>query len=229
MELFISEMMAMQEKLQKQYDWWVAPTPSRARDMLLWSIVEAGEAADIIKKWGDEAIVKEEEPRRHFAEEIGDTFMYLMDVLRCYEIPAEDLCAEYSRKWARNMTRWEKDPSSAAPMPEDVRSDLGLTRMLDMQVQLQEKYFSLWGGLQPHKGRDCLLWGIIEAGEAADIIKKWGDEAIMKEEEPRRHFTEEIGDFIMFLLDVLICYGIGTEEFSAVYREKWSRNMTRWE
>ena len=107
MELFISEMMAMQEKLQKQYDWWVAPTPSRARDMLLWAIVEAGEAADIIKKWGDEAIMKEEEPRRHFTEEIGDFIMFLLDVLICYGIGTEEFSAVYREKWSRNMTRWE--------------------------------------------------------------------------------------------------------------------------
>ena len=53
-------------------------------------------------------------------------------------------------------------------------SDFGINDMLEMQKLLQEKYKDKWGGLYPAKAREQLLWSIIEAGEAADIIKKRG-------------------------------------------------------
>ena len=100
--------------------------------------------------------------------------------------------------------------------------------MLRMQAALQERYKDKWGGLSPENGRDCILWAIIEAGEAADIIKKKGDEAIVSDEEHRHDFAEEIADTLMYLMDALNCYGITAEEFSEIYRKKFERNMTRW-
>lgn len=107
--------------------------------------------------------------------------------------------------------------------------DLNLTDLMNMQRDLQEKYKDKWGGLYPAKARDQLLWSIIEAGEAADIIKKRGDEAIMNDPQLRHDFTEEIGDVIMYLFDTLLCYGITGEEFAEIYHKKFERNMHRWE
>ncbi len=106
--------------------------------------------------------------------------------------------------------------------------DLKISEMMEYQAQLQAKNFANWGGLKPEIARDQLLWAIIEAGEAADIIKKWGDGAILNEADPRAHFAEEIADTMMYLMDVLACYGISAEEFSEVYRKKAERNLTRW-
>ena len=106
--------------------------------------------------------------------------------------------------------------------------DLKISEMMEYQAQLQAKNFANWGGLKPEIARDQLLWAIIEAGEAADIIKKRGDGAILNEAEPRAHFAEEIADTMMYLMDVLDCYGISAEEFSEVYRKKAERNLTRW-
>ena len=107
-------------------------------------------------------------------------------------------------------------------------SDLTFTQMQEMQRTLQEKYIDKWGGLSPKIGRDQLLWMIIEAGEMADIIKKKGDEAILHDAEARSHFVEETCDVLMYLNDVLLCYGITPEEIAAAYRAKFERNMTRW-
>lgn len=107
-------------------------------------------------------------------------------------------------------------------------SDLTFTQMQEMQRALQEKYIDKWGGLSPKIGRDQLLWMIIEAGEMADIIKKRGDEAILHDAEARSHFVEETCDVLMYLNDVLLCYGITPEEIAAAYRAKFERNMTRW-
>lgn len=107
-------------------------------------------------------------------------------------------------------------------------NDLNFTQMQEMQRALQEKYIDKWGGLSPKIGRDQLLWMIIEAGEMADIIKKKGDEAILHDAEARGHFVEETCDVLMYLNDVMLCYGITPEEIAAAYRAKFERNMTRW-
>ena len=107
--------------------------------------------------------------------------------------------------------------------------DLRLSEMVEMQKALQEKYLDKWGGLFPERAKDQLLWSIIETGEAADIIKKRGDEAILNDPQLRHDFIEEVGDVVMYLLDALLCYGVTSEEFAEIYRKKFERNMHRWE
>lgn len=104
----------------------------------------------------------------------------------------------------------------------------GLDEMQEIQRQLQEKYKDSWGGLSPRKGRDQLLWMMIEAGEVADIIKKQGDAPILENPEIRRHFIEEMCDILMYFNDVMLCYSITPEELEEVYLEKHKRNMERW-
>ena len=107
-------------------------------------------------------------------------------------------------------------------------NDLSFKDMQGIQRELQEKYKDKWGGVYPEKGRDMLLWLLIEAGEAADIIKKNGDAEIMQNARVRHDFTEEICDVFMYLNDVLLCYGITPEELCGVYLEKHEKNMRRW-
>ena len=108
---------------------------------------------------------------------------------------------------------------------------LGLDEMQAIQKQLQEKYKDLWGGLSPRKGRDQLLWMMIEAGEAADIIKKQGDTPILEDPETRQHFIEEMCDVLMYFNDVLLCYSVTPEELETVYRNKhkgiWNAGKAR--
>lgn len=104
----------------------------------------------------------------------------------------------------------------------------GFEEMQAIQKELQAKYFDRWGGLEPEKGRDSLLWMMIEAGEAADVIKKRGDDPISNDPEIRRHFVEELCDVMMYFNDVMLCYGITPEELEEVYLEKHRRNMSRW-
>lgn len=107
-------------------------------------------------------------------------------------------------------------------------ASLDLEDMQQIQKELQAKYLEKWGGLSPKIGRDKLLWMMIEAGEVADIIKKKGDDAILNDPETRHHFTEEVCDVLMYLNDVLLCYGITPNEVENVYLEKHKRNMSRW-
>ena len=50
-------------------------------------------------------------------------------------------------------------------------SDLNFGQMQAMQETLQAKYEAEWGALSPKAAREHLLWMMIEAGEAADVIK----------------------------------------------------------
>ncbi len=111
---------------------------------------------------------------------------------------------------------------------EEPRPDLDFTEMQAIQKELQEKYFDKWGGLSPEKGRQTLLWMLIEAGEAADVIKKEGDDSILRRPETRSHFVEELCDVMMYFNDLLLCYDITPAELSQAYREKHRRNMKRW-
>ena len=72
------------------------------------------------------------------------------------------------------------------------------------------------------------MWMMIEAGEAADIIKKLGDQAILENPETRRHFIEEMCDVMMYFNDTLLCYAITPEEVEEAYKEKHKKNMSRW-
>lgn len=109
------------------------------------------------------------------------------------------------------------------------KAPLDFAAMQQMQQVLQAKHFARWGGLSPAKAREKLLWMMIEAGEMADVVKKQGDDAILHTPEARRHFIEEACDTLMYLNDIMICYGITPEELEAIYREKHLRNLGRWQ
>lgn len=106
-------------------------------------------------------------------------------------------------------------------------NDLSFCEMQEIQKELQEKYKDKWGGLGPEKAKDKFLWMMIEAGEAADVIKKNGG-GIVRDKEVRKHFIEEMCDVMIYFNDILICYDITPEELAEVYREKHKRNMQRW-
>ena len=109
------------------------------------------------------------------------------------------------------------------------KEPLDLAAMQRMQQVLQARHFARWGGLSPAKAREKLLWMMIEAGEMADVIKKQGDEAILHDETARRHFIEEACDTLMYLNDIMLCYGVTPEEMETVYHEKHQRNLGRWQ
>lgn len=105
---------------------------------------------------------------------------------------------------------------------------LDLEKMQDIQRKLQEKYKDRWTPMTPRFARDKLLYMFVEAGEMADIIKKQGDEKIMRDAETRAHFIEEMCDTLMYFNDVMLCYDISPEELEKIYLEKHEKNMKRW-
>lgn len=107
-------------------------------------------------------------------------------------------------------------------------ADLSFNEMQALAKELQEKYKSIWEPQIPENGRNHLLRMMIEAGEVADIIKKKGDEAIMKDNDIRNDFIEELCDVMMYFNDVMLCYDISVEDMREIYLKKHERNMKRW-
>ena len=106
--------------------------------------------------------------------------------------------------------------------------NFGFEEMQAIQKELQEKYKHKWSPLSPEIGRNKLLWLMIELGEAADVIKKSGDQKIMEDNEVRTHFIEELCDVLMYFNDVMLCYNVSIDELKEVYLQKHKKNMERW-
>ena len=107
---------------------------------------------------------------------------------------------------------------------------LTIREMYGYQQRLQARYAEQWGEpIEPQSAVRKLCWAYGEMAEAGDIIKKKGNDAIMHDPEERRHFMEEMGDVMMYMYDVLLCYGMTPEEFSDIYRAKCERNAHRWD
>lgn len=105
----IGEMLSMQKQLQEQYkDQWEKISPGAGKHHLLWMIGEVGEVIDLIKKNGDMKAVADAGIRKDLVEEMADVLMYYNDVLLCYGITPEELKDAYTKKFERNMTRWQE-------------------------------------------------------------------------------------------------------------------------
>ena len=107
-------------------------------------------------------------------------------------------------------------------------ADFSINEMLEMQRVLQEKYKDKWKPICPDRGQDQLLWMIGEIGEVIDIIKKHGGDNASQDTELRTHLIEELADVLMYYNDILLCYGISTEELKQSYTRKFEKNMKRW-
>ncbi|MCL2671491.1 MAG: nucleotide pyrophosphohydrolase [Clostridiales bacterium] len=105
--------------------------------------------------------------------------------------------------------------------------DLRLSELLDMQRALWERNAGHWDPLAPEFARNSVLFMLGELGEAIAIIKKRGEDAIMRDPALRRHFVEELVDMWMYAVDVLLRYDVTAEEFSEIYLAKHARNMRR--
>lgn len=105
----IDEMIAMQKALADHYDNPdETPAPDKGRKKTLWMLGEVGEIIDIEKKKRDEGIMNDPAVRSDFVEEMADILMYYTEILMCYGITSDELKASYTKKFTRNMTRWDK-------------------------------------------------------------------------------------------------------------------------
>lgn len=107
-------------------------------------------------------------------------------------------------------------------------AEFTINEMLEMQRQLQEKYKDKWEPICPEIGQNKILWMIGEIGEVIDIVKKNGGEEAVSSPELRAPLIEEMADVLMYYHDVMLCYGITSDELKKAYTEKFERNMKRW-
>ena len=106
--------------------------------------------------------------------------------------------------------------------------NFNVNEMLEMQNKLQEKYKDKWEPICPQIGQNKLLWMIGEIGEVIDIIKKNGAEKAISDPNLRKELIEEMADVLMYYTDVLLCYGISSDELKNAYTNKFEKNMKRW-
>jgi 8-oxo-dGTP diphosphatase len=106
-------------------------------------------------------------------------------------------------------------------------TDLSISQMMDLSYKLWEKHKDEWSPMKPEYGKDFILYMIEEIGEAIAILKKKGEEKIMNTPEVRERFIEELGDVMMYYIDVLNRFSISAEEFSSIYLKKFEGNMER--
>ena len=107
-------------------------------------------------------------------------------------------------------------------------SELTVSEMLEMQRQLQAQYQHKWEPVCPDTGKNKLLWMVGEIGEVIDIVKKSGGQKACTDEAVRRELVEELADVLMYYHDVLLCFGITSDELKEIYVKKFERNMRRW-
>lgn len=106
MSLSIKELMDIQAALQEKYKGiWEGDHPDTAKHHLLYAVEEIGEVSAILKKRTPQAVVEDAAVRGHFCEEMADVFMYLMDVLLCCGVSAEEFEQAYRAKAERNLKR----------------------------------------------------------------------------------------------------------------------------
>ena len=103
-----------------------------------------------------------------------------------------------------------------------------MSEMQEMQKALQDKYKDKWEPICPEIGQNKLLWMIGEIGEVIDIVKKNGGLKSSTDEALRKDLIEEMADVLMYYNDVMLCYGITTDELKQAYTEKFEKNMKRW-
>lgn len=111
-------------------------------------------------------------------------------------------------------------------MDRDIE-DLRISEMLKFSKTLWEKNKDNWSPMEPKYGKSFILYMIEEIGEVISIIKKKGENEIMDNNEVRERFIEEMGDVLMYYMDVLNRFNITSEEFSKIYLNKYISNMDR--
>ncbi len=106
MLLTMRDLMDIQNQLQDKYKGiWEGDSPETAQHHLLYAVEEIGEVSAILKKRGAKAVVSDAAVRAHFCEEMTDVFMYLVDVLICCGVTAEEFDQAYRAKADRNLKR----------------------------------------------------------------------------------------------------------------------------
>ncbi len=106
------------------------------------------------------------------------------------------------------------------------QKDLTISELKEMQLKLFDMHEE-WNDMEPKYAKDHMLYMIEEIGECVSIIKKKKIENIMKDEHIRNRFIEELGDVLMYYIEVMNRLDISAEEFSKIYLNKYHTNLNR--
>ena len=106
-------------------------------------------------------------------------------------------------------------------------NDFRISELLEMSYKLWEKNKATWSPMEPHYGRNMLLWMVEELGEVISIIKKKGEDEIMSDPELRKAFVEELADVMGYYCEFLNRYSVTAEELSDSFLAKHKHNMER--
>ena len=107
-------------------------------------------------------------------------------------------------------------------------NEFTINEMQEMQKILQEKHKNIWEPIGVETGKNKLLWMIGEIGEVIDLVKKHGGQHAATDPDTRKALVEEMADVLMYYNDIMLCYGITSEELKEAYTEKFKKNMKRW-
>ena len=107
------------------------------------------------------------------------------------------------------------------------KKDLNISELKEMQLKLYELNKEKWNDMEPKYAKDHILYMIEEIGECVSIIKKKKIENVMNDEHIRNRFIEELGDVLMYYIEVMNRLDISAEEFTKVYMEKYNGNLHR--
>lgn len=110
---------------------------------------------------------------------------------------------------------------------EDNKKDLKISELKEMQLKLFEINKEKWNDMEPIAAKNHILYMVEEIGECISIIKKKKIENIMNDEHIRYRFIEELGDVLMYYIEVMNRLDISAEEFTKVYLEKYNTNLNR--
>lgn len=106
MDLSISQMMQMQQKLYEQNrNHWAPMEPECGKDFILYMMEEVGEVIAILKKKGCSAVASDQEVRMAFLEEMADVLMYYHEILLRFGVSAQEISEAYAEKHFHNLER----------------------------------------------------------------------------------------------------------------------------
>ena len=107
------------------------------------------------------------------------------------------------------------------------KKDLKISELKEMQYKLFEKNKDRWNDMEPKAAKDHILYMVEEIGECISIIKKKKIDNVMNDENIRHRFIEELGDVLMYYVEVMNRLDISAEEFTRIYLEKYNTNLNR--
>ena len=107
------------------------------------------------------------------------------------------------------------------------KKDLKISELKEMQLKLYELNKDKWNDMEPKYAKDHILYMVEEIGECISIIKKKKINSVMNDENIRNRFIEELGDVLMYYVEVLNRLDISAEEFTNIYLKKYNTNLNR--